>query len=96
MWTDHWAFKRRFDRFFNYLLRLIFRIRRISDQNKLQKSNVSADDSDDCLSSKTLRQIIRKVQRPDESKQFVRTMRMVRAALRLKTWGKCTGANAGD
>jgi hypothetical protein len=43
---------------------LISRIRRISDQNALQKSNVSSRDSDDCLcqiSSKILCQIIRKV-----------------------------------
>jgi hypothetical protein len=66
--TDHKAFGCRVDpptnSFVTCSSQLISRIRRISDQNALQKSHVSSRESDDCLcqiSSKMLCQIIRKV-----------------------------------
>jgi hypothetical protein len=66
--TDHKAFGCRVDPSTNSFVtcpsQLISRIRRISDQNALQKSNVSSRESDDCLcqiSSKILCQIIRKM-----------------------------------
>jgi hypothetical protein len=63
--TDLWAFRRgSIGSFITRSSRLISRIRRISDQNTVQKSNVSGGHSDDriCqISSKTLCQIIRKV-----------------------------------
>ena len=47
--TDYNAFAASAKSLVTRSTRLISRFRRMSDQNTLQKSNVSADDSDDCL-----------------------------------------------